>query len=176
MRRWLLFCFTIILLLGACQSKDTFTGREGEEMTWVHEESNMNLVEENGPVMVKISNLRVGNLKPADEDKAAFDNKEKVTLVMIDLKLKNTVDEDVVLSINEAFLTTNTGEAIEADKLISELVGDPFFGKGEKEGNIIFVLDTPAEEINELDLVLPGSEMLESNEIFDEIELNFLFN
>lgn len=143
------------------------------ELTVTYKNNELNETRESGPIKLSVKGITVGELKVSEENKDIFDNKDIVTLVTIDIALENNSDESIWFAPNKAIITTDNGEEVEADMLISGLIGDPFIGKGKKEGDIIFILDTPAEEISQLNMVIEGAEDEESEKVGDLIEMTF---
>jgi Domain of unknown function (DUF4352) len=135
----------------------------------------LNKVVENGPIKLTITDIQSTTAEPSDEYKDMFDDKEKVTLIMIGMKVENTSEETVSFYPNQATLTTNTGEQVDADLYSSDDVGGDFFGKIKKEGKVVFQLDSPAKEISEINLIISGATNENVDSLGEDIQLPLSF-
>jgi len=88
------------------------------------------------------------------------------------MSIKNTSNDVVYFSPNQSTITTNTGETINADMLISSLIGIPLEAGKELDGNIIFILESDPEEIDEIELTMPGAEDESNEKIGEPINLH----
>jgi hypothetical protein len=133
--------------------------------TILKKKKDMNELVENGPMKLTITGIQSATLEPAADYKGMFDNKDKLTVITVGMKAENTSKETVSFYPDQATLTTNAGDQVDADPLLSDEVGGDFFGPTKKDGKVIFQLDTPAKEISEIKLVIPGA----SNENLDSL-------
>src|SRR5690606_26822698 len=106
---------------------------------------------------------------------AFFDNKDEVTIVTIAMKVENTSEDTISIYPNQAALTTNTGEQVDADMLLSDDIGGEFFGKVNKEGDVIFQLDAPADEITKVKYIMDGAHDTSYNSLSDQIQVDLEF-
>ncbi|PIC65376.1 hypothetical protein CSV79_01785 [Sporosarcina sp. P13] len=127
------------------------------KMTIVYKNKELNENAESGPMKLNVSAVQLANLEVAEDYKGMFDEKDKVTVITVQMKAENTIDETMSFYPDQATLTTDTGDQIDASLVLSDSVGGDFFGKVNKEGNAIFLVDTPAEEIGEISLNIDGS-------------------
>lgn len=138
-------------------------------------QKDMTDVYENGPMNLTITGIQLGELEPSEEYAYMFDEKEKVTTVTVGMKAENTSDETVSFYPDQAVLTTNAGDQVDADLMLSGDVGGDFFGKVKKEGEVIFLLDTPVEEIETGKLIISGSHNENLDDLGEELQIELEF-
>ena len=127
------------------------------KMTIVYKNKELEENAESGPMKLNVSAIQLANLEVAEGQEYMFEEKDKVTVITVQMEAENTVDETISFYPDQATLTTDTGDQKDASLLLSDAVGGDFFGKVKKEGNAIFLVDTPAEEIGEITLNINGS-------------------
>lgn len=130
---------------------------------------------ENGPMNLTITGVQVGTLEPSEDYKDMFDGKEKLTTITVGMNAENTSDETVSFYPNQAVLTTNAGDQVDADLFLSGDVGGDFFGEVKKEGEVIFLLDTPAEEIESGKLIINGSHDENIDRLGEDLQIELGF-
>lgn len=130
----------------------------------IKEKKNINDVFESGPIKLKITDLQISKVNPKPNYKSIFNDKDEVTSVVVAVEVENTSNETISFYPDQGTLVTNTKEQKEADLFLSDDVGGDFIGQVIKKGNIVFVLDSKADEINNLKFVLshPSNENLEN--------------
>jgi hypothetical protein len=143
--------------------------------TILKKKKDMNELVENGPMKLTITGIQSATLEPAADYKEMFDNKDKLTVITVGMKAENTSKETVSFYPDQATLTTNAGDQVDADPLLSDEVGGDFFGPTKKEGKVIFQLDTPAKEISEIKLVIPGASNENLDSLGEDIQLPLSF-
>lgn len=91
------------------------------------------------------------------------------------MKVENKTEENLSIYPDQSIITTNTKEQKEANIFISDDVGGDFLGQVIKEGNVIFLLDSKAEDLKSAKLIINAP----VNEDFDtlgekiEFDINF---
>lgn len=133
--------------------EDTELGK----MTILYKNKELDENAESGPMKLNVSGIQLANLEVAEGQEYMFEEKDKVTVITVQMEAENTVDETISFYPDQATLTTDAGDQKDASLLLSDSVGGDFFGKVKKEGNAIFLVDTPAEEIGEITLNISGS-------------------
>jgi len=198
MKKWFKLLTSILLVfsLTACGENGTDEGKnkDTEEMhenhdqddkvkeseigklTVVKQKKDLNQTIKSGPMNITITSIQAATLQPNDEYKEAFfDNKDEVTIVTIAMKVENTSEDTISIYPNQAALTTNTGEQVDADMLLSDDIGGEFFGKVNKEGDVIFQLDAPADEITKVKYIVDGAHDTDYNSLSDQIQVDLEF-
>ncbi|WP_029333000.1 DUF4352 domain-containing protein [Exiguobacterium oxidotolerans] len=109
-----------------------------------------------GPINFSVNKIQTSRLKVANAYKEAFGDKDEVTLVVVDVTAENTSDDTINFHPNQATITTNTGEQVDAEIFLSDEVGGEFIGKVKKEGNIFFVAQSDPKEITSIKYIVDG--------------------
>ncbi|AWG44161.1 hypothetical protein BEH_24225 [Priestia filamentosa] len=126
-----------------------------------------------GSMQLYIKNMSVYDLRPNEDSLYEFDNQEQVRVVLVDMKVKNTADQDITFYPDQAILTTDTGEQVESDLLGDDLGGD-FLGKVEKEGMAMWVLKDHEKELKNIKMIIsPPYGMDSIEDIGQEKRLDF---
>lgn len=132
-------------------------------------------VHENGPMKLTITGIQLGELEPSADYIDMFDGKEKLTTVTVGMTAENTSEDTVSFYPDQAVLTTNAGDQVDADLFLSGDVGGDFFGKVKKEGEVIFLLDTPVEEIESGKLIINGSHDENLDRLGEDMQIELEF-
>ncbi|WP_393965229.1 hypothetical protein [Exiguobacterium sp. S22-S28] len=117
---------------------------------------NLNVSTKLGPINFKINKVQTSVFKPVADYKEMFDNKDEVTLIAFEVEAENTSDATINFHPNQAKLTTNTGEQIDASMVLSEDVGGEFIGKVKKKGNVIFLAESAPDKITAVKFIADG--------------------
>ena len=118
-----------------------------------------------GPFNITIDKVQVSDIMTNDDMKSMFDGKDEITSIAMSVKVENTSDDELNFYPDQAEITTDTKEQIKAEMFLSDSVGGEFKGQIIKEGTIIFVANSKAEDINKLTLFIDGP----SNQDFDRV-------
>lgn len=118
-----------------------------------------------GPFNITIERVQAIDIITNDEMKSMFDGKDEITSIAMSVKVENTSDDELNFYPDQSKLTTDTKEQIDAETFLSDSVGGEFKGQIIKEGTIIFVANSKAEDINKLTLFIDGP----SNQDFDRV-------
>jgi len=117
--------------------------KAGEKTTYFTNKS-VNEKVKLGPINFSLNKIQTSRLKVANTYKETFNNKEEVTLVVLDMTAENTSDD------------TNTGEQIKADIILSDDIGGEFIGKVKKTGNVFFLAEAEPKEITSIKFIVDG--------------------
>lgn len=130
----------------------------------IKEKKNINDLFESGPIKLTITDVQISKVNPSPNYKSMFNDKDEVTSVVLAVEVENTSDETISFFPDQGTIVTNTKEQKSAQVFLSDEVGGDFIGQVKKKGNIIFILDSNAEEINNVKFVLghPSNENLEN--------------
>lgn len=130
----------------------------------IKEKKNINDIFESGPIKLTITDVQISKVNPSPNYKSMFNDKDEVTSVVLAVEVENTSDETISFFPDQGTIVTDTKEQKEAEIFLSDEVGGDFIGQVKKKGNIIFILDSNAEEINNVKFVLghPSNENLEN--------------
>lgn len=128
---------------------------------------NLSIKEKLGPINLSIDKIQTSRLKVSDAFKPTFGDKDEVTTIVINMTLENTSDDTVSVYPEQATLTTNTGEQIQAELFLSDQIGGEFIGKVKKSGNVLFVAKSQPEDITSIKYILDGPHDRELNPLAD---------
>ena len=146
------------------------------EFTVLKKNKEVNENKASGPIEISITGIQLAKLKVAKDKKELFDNKEELGVITVGMTVENTDDSDVSIYPDQAVLTKDSGVQVDADVLLSDDVGGDFHGEVTKEGEVIFLLDLPVDEIKDIKLIINPAhdEEFESYEEDDlQIPLSF---
>ena len=135
------------------------------KLTMVQQNKEINESTESGPIKLTINSIHIGDMEVAEDYRDTFDNKEKVTVIELNIKVENSTDDTITFYPEDGTLTTDGGDQTDVSIGLSDLIGGEFFGKVNKEGNLYFLVDTPAAEIGEINFIVDGPH----NEDFDNV-------
>ncbi|WP_130808290.1 hypothetical protein [Senegalia massiliensis] len=141
-------------------SKDDSEGKTEEseigKRTTIKSKKDLNIVKETGPFTMIVTDVQISTLEPSEDYKDMFDGKDKITFVTIATEVENKSEDTNSFYPDQGTITTDTKEQVDADLMLSDEVGGDFIGEVAKKGNVIFFLDSPAEEINNIKYVIEG--------------------
>lgn len=127
----------------------------------------LGIKEKLGPINLSIDKIQTSRLKVSDAFKPTFGDQDEVTTIVINMTLENTSDDTISVYPEQATLTTNTGEQIEAELFLSDQIGGEFIGKVKKSGNILFVAKSQPKDITSIKYILDGPHDQELNSLAD---------
>lgn len=156
-------------------SKGDTTENELGVFTMVNQNMDINETRESGPMELTIQSIQSGNLVVSDEFKDMFDGKDELTMINVEMRVENTSEDNVSWYPDQAVMTTNAGDQVDADPLLSDSVGGEFFGPTNQEGSVLFLLDTLAEEIESVKLIINGPHDEDFETIGDDLEIELSF-
>ncbi|WP_282939200.1 stalk domain-containing protein [Paenibacillus sp. RC67] len=104
---------------------------------------------ENGPMMLDISKI---TLSPAYQ----YDSKkEAIKALIVSVNLENTSDREVIWNLVRGQIVLNTREYIQTGlPMISDQVDGKFYGKQQKQGDIVFELKGEINNITSLTYIV----------------------
>lgn len=151
--------------------------RESElgKLTVIKKKKDLNYVVQSGPMNLTINAIQTATLDVSHNYKEFFE-KDQVTIVTVEMKAENTSEDTISFYPDQAVLTTNTGEQVEADIFLSDDVGGDFYGKVNKKGNVIFVLESPAEDITDIKLIIDAAIDENWNSLSKNLQIELSFN
>ncbi|MDY7223986.1 hypothetical protein [Halalkalibacterium halodurans] len=130
---------------------------------------------EMGPMQLSINGVAVLEIEPNEDAKILyFGDQDKVRVVVAEMKVQNTSEEDVTFYPNDAILVTSTGEQVEPDFMMTADFGGEFYGEVIKEGQAWWILNNLDDDIENLTMII--SAPYDSNsldDLSDEKRLKF---
>lgn len=129
-----------------------------------------------GPFNITIERVQAIDIMTNDEMKSMFDGKDEITSIAMSVKVENTSDDELNFYPDQAEIATDTKEQIEAEMLLSDRVGGEFKGQIIKEGTIIFVANSKAEDINKLTLFIDGPSNQDFTRVGEDLKIDIDLN
>jgi hypothetical protein len=124
-----------------------------------------------GPITLSIPqvNRTSGVLK--GDMKEMFES-EVANYIQVDMEVENATDETVNFYASQATITTNTGEQIDAEMLISDHIAGEYIGKVKKKGSVFFFLEnSKAEDIEWVRILIDAPSNADFETIGDDIDI-----
>lgn len=143
------------------------------KMAIIYKDEDLEVTEETGPFRLKVTALQIGDIEIIDEYRELFNDKDEATIITVNLEVENTEDATNGFYADQATLTTDTGEQVEADMFLSDDVGGDFIGEVKKDGDIFFILDSEADKINKVNLHIDAPHDEDFDTIGDDLKLEF---
>lgn len=111
------------------------------------------------------------------EEIAEYYDFEPTGIIQIDMEVSNTEDEDINFYMDQAIITTSTGEQLEPDLLASDHIGGEFLGAVNKNGSIRYMLkNSDPNEVEWIRVLInaPSDENYDS--VGEDVDIDILFN
>jgi hypothetical protein len=131
------------------------------KLTIFNKNEEVEAIKESGPFVVKVNKVQVAKLEVSDDYKSMFDDKDIVAVVTLEVEVENKSTETNSIYPDQGTIVTDTKEQKEANIFLSDDVGGEYIGEVVKKGNVIFVLDSAAEEITGFKYII--SKPIDSN-------------
>ena len=145
------------------------------KLTVVNKNESVNMTQESGPFKITVNKVQVATLEVDPDYQDMFENKDIVTVITLEIKVENKSTETNSIYPDQAIIVTNTKEQVEADLFFSDDVGGDFIGEVIKEGDVIFILDSPAEEITSFKYIIDGPHDEDFETIGEDITFELSF-
>ncbi len=139
----------------------------------IKEKKNINDVVESGPIKLTVTDIQISKVNPKPDYKSMFNDKDEVTSVVVAVEVENTSDETISFYPDQGTLVTNTKEQKEAEIFLSDEVGGDFIGQVVKKGNIVFILDSKGDKINNLKFVFGNPSNSNFENVGEEITVTY---
>lgn len=136
---------------------------------------NVNTIKESGPFTVKVNKMQVARLEVSENYKGMFDNKDVVTIVTLEVEVENNSTDTNSIYPDQGTIVTNTKEQKDAHLFLSGDVGGDFIGEVIKKDNVIFVLNSEAEEITNFKYIISGPVNANWDSIGEELTFELSF-
>lgn len=116
----------------------------------VKAKNRMALTKISGPFAIKITDIQVSSLVTSKKYKELLNDKDRLTMVTIAIEVANNSTGTHTINPDQGNIITNTNEQAQANLLLSNSVGSDFSGKTMKKGNVVFLLDSKAQDIKNI--------------------------
>ncbi|WP_157842920.1 hypothetical protein [Bacillus sp. FJAT-44742] len=143
--------------------EETTTAEGIDDATIIYEDTDLGIEEESGPISLSIQEVLVGE-------------KDDETIVAVLMEAQNNEEDTVIFYPNQASLSTNTGEEVNADIFDSGSVGGEFGEDTVEKDYVIFYLDMDPAELETLTLSIEGATDGQAETIGDDLEIEINLN
>ncbi|MYL21464.1 hypothetical protein GLW04_16290 [Halobacillus litoralis] len=153
---------------------DTVTSEAGEQ-TMVSRTDDVGTFK-SGPISLTIEKVNgvSGTLKG---DAAALMDMEEIEYIQVDMKTSNSSEDHISFYASQAVMTTNTGEQLEPDMLMSDHIDGEYLGQVNKEGTSFYILkNSKAEDVESITLHYSAALNENFENIGEKIEVDVELN
>lgn len=152
---------------------ETVSESEFGRLEVIAQNKEINDTYESGPMKLTVNALQISKLNPSDNYKEMFEGKDEVSVITMAVDVENTSEDTISFYPDQSTVVTDTKEQKEANIFISDELGGDFIGNVKKSGNIIYILDSKAEDIHSLKFVIEGASNSNLETVGDKIEFNY---
>ncbi|MBN9653240.1 hypothetical protein J0K78_03100 [Halobacillus sp. GSS1] len=148
---------------------DTVTSEAGEQ-TLVSRTDDIGEFE-SGPITLTIEKVNgvSGTLKG---EVAEYMDMEEIEYIQVDMKVSNSSEEDVNFYASQATMTTNTGEQLEPDMMMSDHIDGEYLGQVNKEGSSFYILEnSKAEDVTSVTLHYDAAHDMDFEDLGEKIKI-----
>ncbi|NJP38453.1 hypothetical protein [Alkalicoccus luteus] len=130
---------------------------------------------ETGPVIMDILQVNTisGELTP---DMAELMESDVIDYIQIDVEVQNSSDDDITFYVNQATISTDTGEQLESDWLMSDYLDSDMMANTNHSGSFFFILENSnAEDVNSVRMTWSAPIDEDWNELGEDIDIEISF-
>ncbi|WP_444683859.1 hypothetical protein [Alkalicoccus luteus] len=130
---------------------------------------------ETGPVIMDILQVNTvsGELTP---DMAELMESDVIDYIQIDVEVQNSSDDDITFYVNQATISTDTGEQLESDWLMSDYLDSDMMANTTHSGSFFFILENSnAEDVNSVRMTWSAPIDEDWNELGEDIDIEISF-
>lgn len=131
-----------------------------------------NATVESGPMKLTIKTVALTEWEPTLEMAKLVGKEGRFTLASVAVEVENTSQETIAFYPDQATLVAKK-EQSQANLILTEPVGGDFIGQVIKKGKIAFVLDTPAQEIELVKMVINAPHNQKFEKVGDQLTLEY---
>lgn len=142
------------------------------KLTIEHKDKDLDENAKSGPINININAVQISHLEVEEDQQYLFDDREEVTVIALKISVENTSEDTMGIYPDQGTITTNAGDQIDADMFLSDSIGGDFYGEVKKEGDVVFILDTPANEIKEITYILDAAHDEDFDSSGDNIKMS----
>lgn len=137
----------------------------------VKSKKKVELIEDSASCLVKINDIEVLDFHLFDEARENFNHRDKLTIVTISLEVENDYSEGCYIYPTLGRMIINNKEEVGVDLMLSDNVG----GESMDKGTIVFILDTEAQDIENIKYIIDAAKDEDWNSVGEEIEFEIEF-
>lgn len=132
-----------------------------------------------GPINYSIDAIQISKLTATTDDMASMLSIEKdkeVALVVVDVTVENTSEDDITFYMDQAVLVSSTKEQVDPDMWLSDYLGGDYLGQVVKSGSLMYILpNSSAEDITSITLRASAPIDADWNSLSDDISIELKF-
>lgn len=132
-----------------------------------------------GPINYSIDAIQISKLTATTDDAAFMFDIEKdkeVALVVLDVTVENTSEEDVSFYMDQATLISSTKEQVDANMWLSDHIDGDYLGQVVKSGTLMYILpNSNADDISSISLRISAPIDTEWNTLSEDISIDLSF-
>ncbi|WP_078596659.1 hypothetical protein [Evansella clarkii] len=139
-------------------NEEEYEIRESEAgtLTILKEETELDITETSGEMRLTVNAVQIADFDINEEFADFFNGLSEATVFTFHIDAENVSEEDLGFYPNQSTITTNTGQQISSNLLLSDDVGGEFFGNVKKIGEVFFLADRIDEEITSIRWIIDG--------------------
>ncbi|MCR6096727.1 hypothetical protein HXA31_05015 [Salipaludibacillus agaradhaerens] len=127
---------------------------------------------ETGPIVLDLPQVNAASGEITDQMVAELVGSEEMNYVQVDVEVENTSDEDVTFFVSQATISTNTGEQLERDMLLSDHIDGEMMAGTKHSGSFLFILEnSSAEDIETIRIKMSAPINDDWDELGEDIDL-----
>ncbi|MCM2674565.1 hypothetical protein [Alkalicoccobacillus plakortidis] len=112
---------------------------------------------ETGTMSLNLPQVTVSEIMEWSADLAEYYDFEPTGVIQIDMEVSNSSDDTINYYMDQATITTNTGEQLEPDLLSSDHIGGEFIGAVNKSGSVRYLLkDSNPNDVEWVRIIIDG--------------------
>lgn len=134
-------------------------------------------VYESGPMVITVTDAYKIQLELEDPEMIeAYENKNLLRCIVIDVIIENTSDQDLSFYPNVCSIITNTVEEAESSIMDSTNMSGIYEGAQREEGMLFFIIDSRLEDITEIKLLIDPPVDDDYNKVGEGYEIQIYFD
>jgi hypothetical protein len=132
---------------------------------------------ESGPIELTIEKANGAAMKVSDEYVDMFDGQEELEYIQLDMTVENTSEDHITFYASQAVMTTDSGEQLDPNMLLSDHIDGEFLGEVTKSGTSFYFLEnSSAEEVESINLFFSAASDENFESVGEEIEVEIPLN
>jgi len=132
---------------------------------------------ESGPIELTIEKANGASMKVSDGYVDMFNGEEELEYIQVDMTVENTAEDHITFYASQAVMTTDSGEQLDPDMLLSDHIDGEFLGEITKSGTSFYFLENSlAEEVESITLFFSAASDENFENVGEEIEVEIPLN
>ena len=125
-----------------------------------------------GPIQLKITDIRLEQLTPADDEiKMALEGRDPSTVAILNIVIENNGAKPVIFTIDDAKIVADSNETVVLNPKLSTIFGEHFKANETKKGTVLIDFQSKPRNIASIELKVAAAYDQNYDEIGDPIVL-----